>query len=61
MVNIMVNIAPSALFFLKNVLISDKNVLNLCTGIGFMSLFVWYLKDTHFLRYTQGILCLFVP
>ena len=54
---LLVNIAPSALFFLKNVLISDKYVLTLCTGIGFMGLFVWYLKDIHFLRHTQEIIC----
>lgn len=28
-------------------------VLTLCTGIGFEILYVCYLKDTHFLRYTQ--------
>lgn len=55
----MVNIAPSALSFLKNVLISDKNELTLCIGIGFALLLDWYLKDTHFLRYTQEALCLF--
>ena len=54
---IMVNIAPSALSFLKNVLIPDKNVLTLRIGIGLVSLLVLYLKDTHFLRYTQEALC----
>ena len=45
--------------FLKNVLISDKNVLTLCISIGHVSLLERYLKDTHFLRYTQEALCLF--
>ena len=56
---LMVNIAPSALFFLKNVLIADINVLTLCIGIGFETLLVWYLEDAHFLQYAQEILCLF--
>lgn len=45
--------------FLKNVLISDKNVLTLFVGIGFVPLLDWYIKYTHFLRYTQEVLCLF--
>ena len=49
----MVNIARSELFFLKNVLISERNFVTLCIGIGVMSLFVSYLKVTHFLRHTQ--------
>lgn len=46
---------------MKDVLAPDKNILALCTGIGLVSLLVWNLKDTHFLRYTQEALCLFCP
>lgn len=49
----MVNIARSELFFLKNVLISERNFVTLCIGIGVMSHFVSHLKVTHFLRHTQ--------
>ena len=49
----MTNIALSVLFFLKNELISDRNCVTLCVGIGIMSLFVSHLKDTHFLRHMQ--------
>lgn len=41
----MVNIAPSALFFLKDVLVSDKKAQTLCTG-G-VSLLAWHLKGGH--------------
>ena len=37
--SIMVNIARSELFFLKNVLISERNFVTLCIGIGVMSFF----------------------
>ena len=49
----MTNIALSELFFLKNVLISDRNCVTLCIGIGLVSLFVSHLKVTHFLRIKQ--------
>ena len=56
---IMVNIALSESFFLKNVLISDRKFVSLRTSIGILSLLVWYLKDTHFLRNKQGFVCFF--
>lgn len=43
--HVMVNIAPSALFFLKDVLVSDKKAQTLCTG-G-VSLLAWHLKGVH--------------
>lgn len=58
---IMANIAWSESLFLKNVLISDRNFVTLCTGIGVMSLFVSHLKVTHFLRYTQESNAFFAP
>ena len=58
---IMVNIARSESFFLKNVLISERNFVTLCIGIGVMSLFVSHLKVTHFLRHTQVSNAFFVP
>ena len=47
--------------FLKNVLISDRNFVTLCIGIGVMSLFVSHLKVTHFLRHTQESNAFFAP
>ena len=59
--SIMVNIACSESLFLKNVLISDRNFVILCTGIGVMSLFVWRRKSTHFLRHMQESNAFFTP
>ena len=57
----MANIAWSESLFLKNVLISDRNFVILCAGIGVMSLFVSHLKDTHFLRHMQESNAFFAP
>ena len=57
----MAKIAWSESFFLKNVLISDRNFVTLCIGIGVMSLFVSHLIVTHFLRHTQVSNTFFAP
>lgn len=49
----MVNIALPDSLFLKYALIPERNCVNLCTGIGVMSLFVLHLKVTHFLQHGQ--------
>ena len=41
---IMVNIAFSESLFLKNALISERNVVTLCTGIEIMSFLFYTLK-----------------
>lgn len=61
MVSIMLNIALLASLFLKNVPISEKIVVLLCSGIGVEFLFAWYLKVTHFPRHTEISMPLFMP
>ena len=57
----MVNIAFSASLFLKNALISERNVVTLCIGIGVMSFFILHHKVTHFLRHRQESNAFFAP
>jgi len=57
----MVNIAVSESLFLKNLLISERIFVTLCTGIGILSLFVWRRKSTHFLRFMQVSNAFFAP
>ena len=59
--SIMANIAWSESLSLKKVLISDRNCVTLCTGIGILSLFVLHHKGTHFLRHMQDSNAFFTP